>query len=86
MPDPNTVLRRWADQRPEALQDLVDPTLTLANGVEVRTAWALPTGWVRIVNRLHRDLVELLGGVLPGRRHAEVWPAPVHHRPLRLRW
>lgn len=61
MTDPTPIPRRWADLRPEALRDLVDPTIAFADGVDARTAWALPAGWVRIVNRLHRDLLELLG-------------------------
>lgn len=46
-------------KRPAALQELVDPTIQLDDGPYV---WSLPAGWVRIVNALHADLVELLGG------------------------
>lgn len=49
---------RWADQHPEALQKLVDPAITLAHPGR---GWELPAGWVLIVNRLHRGLVDLLG-------------------------
>ncbi|WP_141322712.1 hypothetical protein [Brevibacterium aurantiacum] len=53
---------QWADQHPEALQELVDPTITLAGGGgDAHRGWELPAGWVPIVNRLHQDLVDLLG-------------------------
>lgn len=52
--------RRWADQHPEALKAPVDPTIRLIDG-DVRHRWALPAGWVSIVNRLHRDLFDLIG-------------------------
>lgn len=53
---------RWADQHPEARQELVDPTIVLAGAsTEVPRGWELPAGWVLIVNRLHRGLVDLLG-------------------------
>lgn len=47
----------FADEHPEALQELVDPTIELRD----EKSWGLPAGWVGIVNRLHADLVELLG-------------------------
>lgn len=54
---------RWADQHPEALQELVDPTIKLAAGTNyVRDGWELAAGWVPVVNRLHAGLVSLLGG------------------------
>lgn len=54
--------RLWADQHPEALQELVDPTITLAGGGgDAHRGWELPAGWVPIVNRLHRSLVDLIG-------------------------
>lgn len=47
----------FADEHPEALQESVDATMRLSDGA----SWSLPAGWARIVNALHRDLVELLG-------------------------
>lgn len=38
---------------------MVGPTIQLDDGPYV---WSLPAGWVRIVNALHADLVELTGG------------------------
>lgn len=53
---------RWADQHPEALQELADPTITLAGGTPGgHQGWELPAGWVPIVNRLHGGLIDLLG-------------------------
>jgi hypothetical protein len=45
---------RWADEHPEALQELVDPTIRVVAS-DLRPAWTLPAGWVRIVNELHND-------------------------------
>ncbi|MGO1971586.1 MAG: hypothetical protein ACTH2Q_01380 [Propionibacteriaceae bacterium] len=52
--------RRWADECPDALQVLVDPSIRLADD-NVASRWALPAGWVRIVNGLHINLVGLVG-------------------------
>ncbi len=49
----------FADEHPEALQELVDPTISVVEGPDV---WSLPAGWTRILNRIHADLLELLGG------------------------
>lgn len=52
----------WADEHREALQELVDPTIQLVGGDNAAyRGWGLPAGWVPIVNRLHGDLVDLLG-------------------------
>lgn len=52
----------WADEHHEALQELVDPTITLAGGGgDAYRGWELPAGRVPIVNRLHQDLVDLMG-------------------------
>lgn len=51
---------RWADQHPEALKELVDPSIRIVDG-RLGYRWALPAGWVGIVNRLHADLIEILG-------------------------
>lgn len=48
----------YADEHPEALQEFVNPTIRIP---ERSDAWSLHAGWVRIVNRLHADLVGLLG-------------------------
>lgn len=49
----------FADEHPEALQEIVDPTISVLEGPDV---WSLPAGWTRILNRIHADLLELLGG------------------------
>lgn len=51
----------FADEHPEALQNLVDASITLSAHRTLGEVWALPAGWARIVNALHRDLLELLG-------------------------
>lgn len=51
----------YADEHPEALQDLADPTIRLWEGELVQEVWSMPAGWVRLVNRLHADLVDLVG-------------------------
>lgn len=51
---------RWADQHPDALQDIVDPSIRIVDD-DVGERWALPAGWVNVVNHLHADLIELLG-------------------------
>lgn len=55
--------RTWlyADEHPEALQELADPSIVLSAQRSPAQVWALPAGWVRIVNELHRDLQELCG-------------------------
>lgn len=53
---------RWADQHPEALQELADSTIKLAGGSnDAHHGWELTAGWVPIVNRLHAGPVDLLG-------------------------
>lgn len=51
---------RWADEHPDARQDLVDPTVKVL-GDDYAERWALAAGWVGIVNALHAELLELLG-------------------------
>lgn len=51
----------FADEHPEALQELVDPSIRLSTAEPESYVWALPAGWVSLVNRLHRDLAALLG-------------------------
>lgn len=52
---------RWADERPEADQTLVDPTIRL-DDAHPRRGWALPAGWVSAVNTLHARLVTVVPG------------------------
>ncbi len=52
----------WADEHPEALQVLADPTIRVAAGLDERLGGALPTSWVPIVNRLHLAVAGLIGG------------------------
>ncbi len=49
----------WADQHPDALQERVSPTIRMVDG-ELDGRWALPAGWVGIVNRTHAGLIDLL--------------------------
>lgn len=51
----------YADEHPEAAQDLVDPSIRLSERARSERSWNLPAGWVRIVNDLHADLSCLLG-------------------------
>ena len=51
----------FADEHPEAAQDLVDPSIRLSERALSERLWNLPAGWVRIVNDLHVDLQSLLG-------------------------
>lgn len=51
----------WADQHPLALPDPVDPAIRTVDGRPLQYVWGLPAGWVPVMNRLHADLVELLG-------------------------
>lgn len=51
----------YADEHPEALQELADPSIRLSTAEPESYVWALPAGWVSLVNRLHRDLAALLG-------------------------
>lgn len=51
----------YADEHPEAAQDLVDPSIRLVERGRSGRSWTLPAGWVRIVNDLHADLSCLLG-------------------------
>lgn len=48
---------RWADERVEAKQESMDPTLVLTGRQELHRGWSLPAGWVGIVNDLHSDLL-----------------------------
>ena len=49
----------WADQNPLALQTIVDASITVIDD-DFDERWALPAGWVEIVNRLHVGLSGLL--------------------------
>lgn len=51
----------WADQRPDACHEVADPTIRLSTAEPLSHVWSLPAGWAPLVNRLHRDLQELLG-------------------------
>jgi len=51
----------FADEHPEACQELADPSIRLSTAEPESHVWALPAGWVGVVNRLHRDLAALLG-------------------------
>ena len=51
----------WADEHTDALQALANQTIRVAAGLDERLGWALPAGWVHIVNRLHLAVVELIG-------------------------
>lgn len=51
----------YADEHPEAAQDLVDPSIRLSERDGSEHSWTLPAGWVRIVNDLHADLSRPLG-------------------------
>ncbi|WP_019287896.1 MULTISPECIES: hypothetical protein [Arsenicicoccus] len=51
----------FAGGHPEALRDVADPSIALSTQRSPGQVWALPAGWVRIVNELHHDLLELLG-------------------------
>lgn len=55
--------RTWlyADEHPEALDSIADHTIVLTSSRPKCHVWALPAGWVQVVNRLHRDLLELGG-------------------------
>lgn len=56
-----SVRHKWADQRQDACQEIADPTIQLATSEPLGHVWALPAGWMPLVNRLHRDLQDLLG-------------------------
>lgn len=47
----------WADEHPEALSTLADPSIRLTGD----DAWSLPAGWVPLVNELHATLVAVMG-------------------------
>lgn len=51
----------YADEHPEAAQDLIDPSIRRSGKDGFERSWSLPAGWVRIVNDLHADLRRLLG-------------------------
>lgn len=54
-------LTLFADQHPEALQTLADPTVKVAEGLDERLGWQVPVGWIGVVNSLRVDIIELLG-------------------------
>lgn len=53
----------WADEHPDAAQTMADPTIRLDQD-HPRREWALPAGWVSVVNGLHGRL----SSVVPGYR------------------
>lgn len=59
MTSPPPPRRLWADEFPDACQDLLDPTIQVSSAPDDPRSGLteLPAGWVPIVNELHRDIV-----------------------------